>query len=170
MVVFVDSSTNMNDERVFRVDQSGVGTIERVKWNLIFMFLSSMLVLWCRSKMTDSRGHDLHRNSIGNIFICFRTTEQTLTIFGRNFPNEVWHSSHMTSDILMVNIWRFFSQQHLKGFECILYYMYLLMRRSWLIFHGSKHGGMNIYFVIYLEKIQKHISKKIVGSKVVRTS
>jgi hypothetical protein len=45
MVVFVDSSTNMNDERVFRVDQSGVGTIERVKGNLIFMFLSSMLVL-----------------------------------------------------------------------------------------------------------------------------
>ena len=105
-----------------------------------------------------------------NMFIFFRTTEQTLARFGRTFPNEVWHSSHMTSDILMVNIWRFFSQQHLKGFECILYYMYLLMRRSWLIFHGSKHGGMNIYFVIYLEKIQKHISKKIVGSKVVRTS
>ena len=53
-------------------------------------------------------------------FICFRTTEQTLTIFGRNFPNEVWHSSHMTSDILMVTIWRLFSQQHPKGFEGIL--------------------------------------------------
>ena len=95
------------------------GTIGRVKWNLIFMFLSSMLVLWCRSEMTDSRGHDLHRNSMGSMFICFRTTERTLTIFGRNFPNEVWHSSHMTSDILMVTIWRLLSQQHPKGFECI---------------------------------------------------
>ena len=52
----------------------------------------------------QSRGHDLHRNSMGNMFICFRTSERTLTIFGRNFPNEVWHSSHMTSDILMVTI------------------------------------------------------------------
>ena len=63
-----------------------------------------------------------------NRFIFFRTTEQTLTIFGRTFPNEVWHSSHMTLVILMVNIWRFFSQQHPKGFEWILYCMYLLMR------------------------------------------
>ena len=50
-----------------------------------------------------------------NRFIFFRTTEPYLTIFGRNIPNEVRHSSHMTSDI--VNIWRFFSQQHPKGFE-----------------------------------------------------
>jgi hypothetical protein len=63
-----------------------------------------MLVLCCRSEMTDSRGHDLHRNSMGSMFICFRTTVQTLSIFGRNFPNEVWHSSHTTSDILMVTI------------------------------------------------------------------
>ena len=38
------------------------------------------------------------------------------------------------------------------------------------MYHGSKHGGKKIYFVIYLEKSQKQISKKIVGSKVVRTS
>ena len=48
-------------------------------------------------------GHDLHRNSMGNSFICFRTTEQTLTIFDRNFPNKVWNSSHMTSNILMAD-------------------------------------------------------------------
>jgi hypothetical protein len=34
-------------------------------------------------------------------------------------------------------------------------YMYLLMRRSWLIFYGSKHGGVKIYCVIYLENIKK---------------
>ena len=55
-----------------------------------------------------------------NMFIFFRATEQTLARFGRTFPNEVWHSSHMTSDILMVNIWRFFSQRHPKGFDWIL--------------------------------------------------
>ena len=38
-------------------------TIERLKWNLIFMF-HSMLVLWCLSEMTGSRGHGLHRNSV----------------------------------------------------------------------------------------------------------
>jgi hypothetical protein len=42
-----------------------------------------------------------------NMFICFRPTEQTLTVFGRNFHHEVWRSSHMNSDILMVTIWRF---------------------------------------------------------------
>jgi hypothetical protein len=58
-------------------------TIERLKWNLIYMFLS-MLVLWCRSEMTDSRGHGLHRDSMKKRFIFFRTTEQILTIFGKN--------------------------------------------------------------------------------------
>jgi hypothetical protein len=43
-----------------------------------------------------------------NRLIFFRTNEQTLTRFGRTFPNEVWHSSHMISDILMVNIYEDF--------------------------------------------------------------
>ena len=33
--------------------------------------------------------------------------------------------------------------------------MYLLMRGSLLMFYGSKHRGVKIYFVIYLEKIKK---------------
>jgi hypothetical protein len=82
-------------------------TIERVKWNLVFMFLS-MLILWCRLEMTDSRAHGLHINYGKDRLIFFRTNEETLTRFGRTFPNEVWHSSHMTSDILMVNIFEDF--------------------------------------------------------------
>jgi hypothetical protein len=37
--------------------------------------------------------------------------------------------------------------------------------------YGSKHGGVEIYFVIYLEKIRnKVIPKFFWGKKVVRTS
>ena len=47
--IFVDSTTNMNDARVFLLDQSGGGiyseeTIERLKWNLIYMFLSMLVI------------------------------------------------------------------------------------------------------------------------------
>jgi hypothetical protein len=55
--------------------------------------------------MTPSNGYILTMVYIEtlwkNRFIFFRTTEQALTIFGRKFPNKVWHSSHMTSDILI---------------------------------------------------------------------
>ena len=54
--------------------------------------------------MTDSRGHGLHRNSMEKQVHLLRTTEQALTIFGRNFPNEVRHSSHMTSDTLIIHV------------------------------------------------------------------
>ena len=39
------------------------------------------------------------------------------------------------------------------------------------MFYGSKHRGVKIYFVIYLEKIKKQShTEKVLGSKVVRTS
>jgi hypothetical protein len=56
-------------QQEFLIDQSGGGgtcseeTIERLTWNLVFIFLS-MLVLWCQSKMTDSGDQGLHRNSM----------------------------------------------------------------------------------------------------------
>jgi hypothetical protein len=65
-----------------------------------------------------------------NFFLIYNTiyfhTEQTLSIFGRNFPNEVWHSSHTTSDILMVTNWRLLSQQHPKGFEWSIKFYFTL--------------------------------------------
>jgi hypothetical protein len=68
-----------------------------VKWNLVFMFLS-LLVLWCRSWFT-------WQLYVKNRLIFFRATEQTLTRFGRTFPNEMWHSSHMTSDVSVISWW-----------------------------------------------------------------
>jgi len=59
----VDSSANMNDARVNLVGGRIEETIERLKWNLVCMFLS-LLVLWCLSEMTNSRGHGLHSNSV----------------------------------------------------------------------------------------------------------
>ena len=38
------------------------------------------------------------------------------------------------------------------------------------MFYGSKHGGVKIYFVIYLEKIRNSHTEIILGNKVVRTS
>jgi len=110
MVFFVDSSTNMNDERVFLVDQSGWGGPLR-EWNETWYLCSYQ----CWYFDVDRKWPTVEVNVYiietlwKNRFIFFRTTEQTLSRFGRTFPNEVWHSSHMTSDILMVNIWRFFS-------------------------------------------------------------
>jgi hypothetical protein len=84
-----------------------------------------------------------------NMFIFLRSTEQTLIIFGRNFPNEVWHNSHMTSDILMVNIWRMFSQQYPKGFEWILQYMHLLIRGHFRSTSKYQHWYEHTYQVSF---------------------
>jgi len=119
--VVVDWSTNMNDERV---SLGGGGfTLKKLlrDWNETWYLCSYQCWYFDVDRKLPLVEVMVYIETLWeNRFIFFRTTEQTLTIFGRNFPNEVWHSSHMTSDILMVNIWRMFSQQYPKGFEWIL--------------------------------------------------
>jgi hypothetical protein len=91
--------------------------IEILKWNLVFMFIS-MLVLWYRSEMTDSKGHGLHRNPIEKqVHLLLNHWTGFHIIWQKFSQRSLAQQSYMTSDILIVNIWRFFSQQHPKGFE-----------------------------------------------------
>ena len=55
-----------------------------------------------------------------NMFICFRPTEQTLTVFGRNFTTRCGAAVTWTRIFWWSLFEDFCSQQHPKGFQWIL--------------------------------------------------
>ena len=128
----------------------GIYSIERLKWNLIFMNLCWYFVVdrkWPTVEVTIY------------IEILWEACSSALEPLYRLYPYlaEIFPTRCGTAVTrLRIFWWSLFEDCFLNNILRVLNaYMYLLMRRSWLIFYGSKHGGVKIYFVIYLEKIKK---------------